>query len=131
MFDWDPTITRRMEMLSFNVLKYLGMAKNKGEVCAIERWDDVFAIVCVCKSWRAASLDYLNWIKPKIGLMPTGGFGERTLSLRGFLSYLDQDDRLQLATTIMSLVGKRIGYTTETQRQDALQQPHLYTRLRS
>jgi hypothetical protein len=50
MFDWDPTITRRMEMLSVNVLKYLGMAKNKGEVCAIERWNDVFAIAGVCES---------------------------------------------------------------------------------
>ncbi len=86
--------------MSFNVLEYLGMAKNKGEVCAIERWDDVFAIAGVCKSWRVASLDYLIWIKPKIGLMPTKGFYERKLKIRGFLSYLDKDDRFRLATTI-------------------------------
>jgi hypothetical protein len=106
VFDWDPTITRIIEMLSFNVLEYLGMAKNKGEVCAIERWDNVFAIAGVCKSWRAASLDYLNWIKPKIGLMPTGGFCERKLNIGGFLSYLDQDDRFRLATTIYVPCGK-------------------------
>ena len=50
VFDWDPTIARIIEMLPFNVLEYLGMAKNKSEVCAIERWDDGFAIAGVCKS---------------------------------------------------------------------------------
>jgi hypothetical protein len=83
VFDWDLTITRIIDMLSFNVLEYLGMAKNKGKVYASERWDSVFAIVSVCKSWRASSLDYLNWIKPKIDLMPTRGFCERKLNVRG------------------------------------------------
>jgi hypothetical protein len=60
--DWDPTITRvmGMDMLGFEVLAYLGMAKiNNGEICVDCPWDDVFAISGVCKSWREASFDYL------------------------------------------------------------------------
>jgi hypothetical protein len=34
------------------------------------------------------------------------GFGERKLNVRGFLSYLDQDDRFRLATTIYVPCGK-------------------------
>ena len=63
--DWDPTITRvmGMDMLGFEILAYLGMAKNNnGEICVDCPWDDVFAISGVCKSWREASIDYLNWI---------------------------------------------------------------------
>jgi hypothetical protein len=105
-FDWDPSITRVMGMLGFEVLEYLGMAKNNGEICAIDRWDYVFAIAGVCTSWRAASLDYLNWIKPKIGLMPTQGFCERKLNVSGFLSYLEQDDRFWSATTVYVPCGK-------------------------
>ncbi len=66
----------------------------------------MFDIAGVCKSWRAASFDYLNWIISNIGLMPTRGFCERKLNVRGFLSYLDQDDRLRLATTIYVPCGK-------------------------
>ncbi len=80
-------------MLGCEVLEYLGMAKNNSEICAIDRWDYVFDIAGVCTSCRAASLDYLNWIKPKIGLMPTQGFCERKLNVSEFLSYLEQDDR--------------------------------------
>jgi hypothetical protein len=95
-----------MGMLGCEVLEYLGMAKNNGEICAIDRWDYVFDIAGVCTSWRAASLDYLNWIKPKIGLMPTQGFCERKLNVSGFLSYLEQDDRFWSATTVYVPCGK-------------------------
>ncbi len=105
-FDWDPTITRVMTMLGFEVLEYLGMAKNSGVICAIDRWDYVFAIAGVCTSWRAASLDYLKWIKSKIGLMPTQGFCERKLNVSGFLIYLEQDDRFWSVTTIYVPCGK-------------------------
>ncbi len=80
-------------MLGCEVLEYLGMAKNNGEICAIDRWDYVFDIAGGCTSWRAASLDYLNWIKPKIGFIRTQGFCDIKLNVSGFLSYLEQDDR--------------------------------------
>ncbi len=75
-----------MGMLGFEVLEYLGMTKNNGEICAIDRWDYGFIIAGVCMSWRAASLDYFNWIKPKTGLIPTQGFGERKLNVSGTTS---------------------------------------------
>ncbi len=83
----------------------------------------MFAIVGVCKSWIAASFDYLNGIKPNIGLMPTGGFGERKLNVRGFLSYLDQDDGFRLATTIYFSYGKadRLCYSNVKARCPAME----------
>jgi hypothetical protein len=36
-----------MGMLGCEVLEYLGMAKNNGEICAIDRWDYVFDIAGV------------------------------------------------------------------------------------
>jgi hypothetical protein len=47
-----------------------------------------------------ASNDYLNWIKPKIGLLPTVQFSDMKLNVDGFLSYLAEDDRFRSATTI-------------------------------
>jgi hypothetical protein len=101
--DWDPTITRvmGMDMLGFEVLAYLGMAKNNnGEICVDCPWDDVFAISGVCKSWREASIDYLIWIKQKIGMMPSQRFSEKKLKVRGLLSYLARDDKFWSVTTI-------------------------------
>jgi hypothetical protein len=38
-----------MDMLGFEVLAYLGMAKNNnGEICVDCPWDDMFAISGVC-----------------------------------------------------------------------------------
>ncbi len=54
----------------------------------------------VCQSWREASIDYLNLIKPKIGLVPSQGFAERKLNIEGFLDYLSEDERFALAKTI-------------------------------
>ena len=66
-----------------------------------------FAILGVCQSWREAYIDYLNWIKPKIGLMPIWGFSKRKLNVYGFLSYLAEDDRrFRSATTIYVPCGK-------------------------
>ena len=72
-----------MSMLDVEILEYLGMTKNKGQICAIVGWwEDVFAItagVCISHGGlhlHLLSLDYLNWIKPKIGIMPTQGFCE-------------------------------------------------------
>ena len=104
--DWDPTIMRVMTMLEFEVLEYLGMAKHNGDICSINRWDYVFAIAGVCKSWRAASLNYLNWIKPKIGLMRTHRFSSRKLSVSRFFSYLEHDERFRTAYTIHILCLK-------------------------
>jgi hypothetical protein len=101
--DWDPSITTVMgiDMLGFECLAYLGMAKNNtGQICAIEAWEDVFAFLGGCRSWREASIDYLNFIKPKIGLMPTLGYFDRKLNVDGFLSNLAEDDRFRSATTI-------------------------------
>ena len=75
--DWDPSITRVMGMVACEVLACLGMTKQNGEISVVSQWDDVFAISGVCQSWREASIDYLNWIKPKIGLMPSQGFWKR------------------------------------------------------
>jgi hypothetical protein len=110
-----------MDMLGFEVLAYLGMAKNNnGEICVDCPWDDVLANSGVCKSWREASIDYVNWIKRKIGMMPSQGFSEKKLKVRGFLSYLARDDRFWSVTTFMSLVGKRISCTTVMSRRYAL-----------
>jgi hypothetical protein len=47
------------------------------------------------------------------GLMPTQGFGERTLNVSGFLCYLEQDDRFWSATTVYVPCGKadKLYYT--------------------
>ncbi len=88
-------------MLGFECLAYLGMAKNEtGRISAIEAWDDVFTFSGVCRSWREASINYLNFIKPKIDLMPILGFSDRKLNVDGFLSYLAEDDWFRSATTI-------------------------------
>jgi hypothetical protein len=76
------------------------MTKQNGEISVVCQWDDVFAISGVCLSWREASIDYLNWIKPKIGLVPSHGFAERKLNVEGFLDYLSDDERFALAETI-------------------------------
>jgi hypothetical protein len=104
--DWEPSITRVMGMVGWEVVEYLGINKNRGEIHVDCGWDDVFAISGVCQSWREAYIDYLNWIKPKIGLMPTLGFSERKLNVYGFLSYLAEDDRFRSATTIYVPCGK-------------------------
>jgi hypothetical protein len=54
----------------------------------------------MCQSWREASIDYLNLIKPKIGLVPSQGLAERKLNVEGFLDYLSEDERFALAETI-------------------------------
>jgi hypothetical protein len=104
--DWDPSITRVMGMVGFEVLAYLGMTKHNGEISVDCRWDDVFAITGVCQSWREASIDYLNWIKLKIGLMPSQGFSEKKLNVDGFLSYLAEDDRFRSVTTFYVPCGR-------------------------
>jgi hypothetical protein len=106
--DWEPTITRvmGMDMLGFRVIEYLGMTKHNGEICVDCPWDDVFAVLGVCQSWREASIDYLNWIKGKIRLMPTQGYSARKLNVDGFRSYLAEDDRFRSATTIYVPCGK-------------------------
>jgi hypothetical protein len=76
------------------------MTKQNGEISVVCQWDDVFAISGVCQSWREASIDYLNWIKPKIGLVPSHGFAERKLNVEGFLDYLSEDERFAVAETI-------------------------------
>ena len=75
-------------MVGFEVLACLGMTKQNGEIIVEGQWDDVFAFSGVCKSWRdEASIDYLDWIKPKIGLVPSQGFADRKLNVEGFLDY--------------------------------------------
>ena len=98
--EWDPSITTVMRMVGCEVLECLGMTKQNGEISVVCQWDDVFAISGVCQSWREASIDYLNWIKPKIGLVPSHGFAERKLNVEGFLDYLSEDERFALAETI-------------------------------
>jgi hypothetical protein len=93
-------------MVGCEVLACLGMTKHNGEISVDCQWDDVFAITGVCQSWREASIDYLNWIKPKLGLMPSQGFAERKLNVDGFLSYLAEDDRFRSATTIYVPCGR-------------------------
>ncbi len=40
-----------MSLLGFEVLEYyVGMAKDKGIITAIDKWDYVFAVGCVCVS---------------------------------------------------------------------------------
>jgi hypothetical protein len=73
-----------MGMVGFEVLEYLGITKYRGEIHVGCRWDDMFAISGVCPSWREACIDYLNWIKPKIGLMPTLGFSNRKRNVNDF-----------------------------------------------
>jgi hypothetical protein len=97
---WDPSITTVMGMVGCEVLECLGMRKQNGEISVVCQWDDVFAISGVCQSWREASIDYLNWIKPKIGLVPSHGFADRKLNVEGFLDYLSEDERFALAETI-------------------------------
>jgi hypothetical protein len=45
-----PTIKSVLSLLGFEVLAYVGMAKDKGAINAIDKWDYVFAVGCVCKS---------------------------------------------------------------------------------
>ena len=58
----EPAIESVMLLFGFEVLEYDGMTQDKGLISAIDRWDYVFAVglVCVCKSWRASSVDYIN-----------------------------------------------------------------------
>ncbi len=81
------------------MLACLGMTNQNGEI-SVCQWDDIFAISGVCQSWREASIDYLNLIKPKIGLVPSQGFAERKLNVEGFLDYLSEDERFTLAENI-------------------------------
>jgi hypothetical protein len=97
--DWDPSITRVMGMVGCEVLACLGMTNRNGEI-SVSQWDDVFAISGVCQSWREASIDYLNLIKPKVGLVPSQGFHDKKLDVQGFLDYLSEDERFALAETI-------------------------------
>jgi hypothetical protein len=103
--DWEPSITKVMGMVGLDILEYSGITKNRGEI-HVDCWDDVFAISGVCQSWREASINYLNWIKPKIGLMPMQGFSERKLNVYGFLCFLAEDDRFRSATTINVPCGR-------------------------
>ena len=101
-----------MHMVGSEVLECLGMTKQNGEMSIEGQWDDVFAISGVCQSWREASIDYLNLIKPKIGLVPSQGFADRKLNVEGFLYYLSQDERFASAETISVPCGnaKRLLY---------------------
>ena len=86
-------------MVGCEVLACLGMTNQNSEI-SVCQWDDVFTISGVCQSWREASINYLNLIKPKIGLVPSQGFAERKLNVEGFLDYLSEDERFALAETI-------------------------------
>jgi hypothetical protein len=63
--------------------------------------------VCVNHGeWRAASIDYISWIKQKIGLMPTKGYSQQKLNVSGFLSYLKEEEWFRSAETIHVPYGR-------------------------
>ena len=45
-----------MSLLGFEVLEYVGIAKDNWIMTVIDKWYYVFAVVGGCKSWRAASM---------------------------------------------------------------------------
>ena len=55
---------------------------------------------------REAYIEFENWIKPKIGMMPTWGYSARRLNVDGFLSYLAADERFRSAFTIYVPCGR-------------------------